>query len=111
VAHDLGLVDGKQGGAEPPRMIGYQPTIKSHADTMQLPVNLGLGMAILPSVNVTWDSFTPSEVNMAEVACCKELTCVLSDWMIFDKALRAPVIGMTLFSHAAGIFRRKFCGT
>src|ERR1700733_3738857 len=76
----------KQGGAEPPRMIGYQPTIKSHADTMQLPVNLGLGMAILPSVNVTWDSFTPSEVNMAEVACCKELTCVLSDWMIFKQS-------------------------
>jgi hypothetical protein len=44
---------------------------------------------------------------MAEVACCKELTCVLSDWMIFNKALRASAIGMTLFSHAAGIFRRN----
>ena len=46
VAHDLGLVGWRQGG-EPPRMIGYQPTIK----TLQLPVNLGI---IPPLVNVTW---------------------------------------------------------
>jgi hypothetical protein len=28
--------------------------------------------------------------------------------MIFNKLCGAPAIGMTLFSHAAGIFRRNF---
>jgi hypothetical protein len=64
-------------------------------------------------VNVTWDSFTPSEVDMAKVASFPSIMLQRVDMCLerldgFQQALRAPAIGMTLFSHAAGIFRRNF---
>jgi hypothetical protein len=60
-------------------------------------------MAIPPSVNVTWDSFTPSEVDMAKVASFPSIMLQRFDMCLerlddFQQALRAPSVMLQVFS-------------
>jgi hypothetical protein len=64
-------------------------------------------MAIPPSVNVTWDSFTPSEVDMAKVASFPSIMLQRVD-MCLERLDDFQQSSACSFSHAAGIFRRNF---